>query len=63
VGFDSVSTYTGLFKKNVGVTPAAFKQQQNQRNSEISTNPLRFIPNCFAETHGWVKNSNFEEES
>ncbi|MBO9699071.1 MAG: helix-turn-helix transcriptional regulator [Sporocytophaga sp.] len=63
VGFDSVSTFTGLFKKNVGVTPAVFKQQQNLRNSEISTNPLRFIPNCFAETHGWVKNSNFEEES
>ncbi|WP_028978674.1 helix-turn-helix transcriptional regulator [Sporocytophaga myxococcoides] len=63
VGFDSVSTFTGLFKKIVGVTPAAFKQQQILRNSEISTNPLCFIPNCFAETHGWSKKSNFEEES
>jgi hypothetical protein len=27
----------------------------------MSKVPLKYIPNCFAEAKGWVKNSNFEE--
>jgi len=61
VGFDSVTSFTALFKKLVGPTPSAFQQQQKKRNTDIATSPLHFIPNCFAETHGWIKNSNFQE--
>jgi AraC-like DNA-binding protein len=61
VGFDSVTSFTGLFKKLVGYTPSAFQLQQQQRKAEIKQRPLHFIPNCFAETYGWVKNSNSEE--
>jgi AraC-like DNA-binding protein len=61
VGFDSVTSFTGLFKKLVGSTPSAFQQQQKNRSTDIATSPLHFIPNCFAETYGWIKNSNFQE--
>lgn len=61
VGFDSVTSFTGLFKKLVGCNPSAFQLLQQQRRENIAKTPLHFIPNCFAETHGWAKNSNFEE--
>jgi AraC-like DNA-binding protein len=55
VGFDSVTTFTGLFKKLVGSTPSAFQQQHQQRQTAMAAWPLQFIPNCYAETHGWDK--------
>ena len=61
VGFDSVSSFTGLFKRTVGLTPSAYQQQQSKRKADIATTPLNFIHNCFAEIKGWTKNSNFQE--
>ena len=61
VGFDSIGSFTGLFKRRVGITPAAFQQRRSQRNDEISQVPLKHIPNCFAEKKGWTKDSNFRE--
>ena len=49
VGFDSVSSFTGLFKRRVGLTPAAFQEQQVRRSRHIAASPLTHIPNCFAE--------------
>lgn len=61
VGFDSISSFSGLFKKLTGKTPAMYQQQQLKRQSDIREMPLKFIPNCFAEQKGWTKNSNFQE--
>lgn len=61
IGFDSVSSFTGLFKRAVGLTPSAYQQQQVKRNADIAMVPLKFIPHCFAEHKGWAKNSNFQE--
>jgi len=61
VGFDSISSFTALFKKMTGLTPCVFQLQQKARRSDIANRPLHFIPNCFAQTHGWTKNSNFQE--
>lgn len=63
VGFDSVSSFTGLFKKCVGKTPSVYQQQQLKRQLDILAKPLRYIPGCFAEARGWKQNSNFEEVS
>ena len=61
VGFDSVTSFAGLFKKLAGLSPSAFQEQQQKIKSEMTSYPLRFIPNCFIETHGLTKNSNIQE--
>ena len=54
VGFDSISSFTGLFKRRVGLTPAAYQTEEQKRQAEIAKIPLKHIPNCFAETRGWT---------
>jgi len=61
VGFGSISSFTGLFKKAVGLTPSAWQLQQQKIKEATLASPLNFIPNCFAEKKGWTKKSNFEE--
>lgn len=53
VGFDSISSFTGLFRRRVGVTPAAFQRDELQKKAEIDARPIKFVPNCFVEKHGW----------
>lgn len=61
VGFDSISSFTGLFKRRVGITPAAYQTGQLRRKDEVANRPLVHIPGCFAEKKGWRENSNFGE--
>ncbi len=48
VGFDSLGSFTSLFKRLAGVTPSEYQRRQLERKAEISKEPLRFIPGCFA---------------
>lgn len=59
VGFESATSFTAVFRKLTGQTPSAFRASAKLKQSMIRQNPLQAVPNCFAETHGWVKNSNF----
>ena len=61
VGFESVSSFTALFKRTTGLTPSAFQLQQQLLRLEISRMPLKFIPGCFANPKN--RKSNFEEAS
>lgn len=61
VGFDSISSFTGLFKRIVATTPSSYQKLQLQRMEEIRKMPLKFIPHCFAENYGWTKKGNFQE--
>lgn len=63
VGFESMSSFSGLFKRLVGVSPSAYLLQQQIIKAHIAKAPLKFIPGCFAENRGWKENSNFEEAS
>ena len=47
VGFDSLGSFTSLFKRRAGVTPSEYQRRQLERKDEISKEPLRFIPGCF----------------
>lgn len=49
VGFESVSSFTGLFRSRTSVNPSVYRQEQLQRQQEIAEAPLKFVPNCFAE--------------
>lgn len=53
VGFDSISSFTGLFRRRVGLTPAAFQKDVQATRDEIAERPLKFVPNCFVEKRGW----------
>ncbi len=57
VGFDSIGSFTTLFKKVTGITPSVYQAQQKVIHDEIAVMPLKFIPNCFAEKYGWTSDS------
>jgi len=61
VGFESVGSFSSLFKRIAGVTPSAYLLRQQQIKAQILKAPLDFIPGCFAEKKGWKEKSNFEE--
>lgn len=61
VGFESITSFTGLFKKLTHQSPSVFQAAHFKRADEIRKEPLQFIPNCFAEQKGWTKKSNFQE--
>jgi AraC-like DNA-binding protein len=61
VGFDSPTSFTGLFKRIAGTTPSAYQRQQARRTADIDRRPLWYIPNCFADKIAGPKNSNFQE--
>ena len=55
VGFQSLSSFSGLFKRIVGLTPSAYLAQQLQIKAQILKTPLKFVPGCFADKNGWTK--------
>ncbi len=61
VGFESLSSFSGLFKRIVGITPSTYLQQQQKLKSLMLHTPLKFIPGCHAQKNGWMKKSNFQE--
>lgn len=54
VGFDSVSSFSGLFKRIVGQSPSAYLAAHQQKKIQITLTPLAFVPGCFAFQHGWT---------
>jgi AraC-like DNA-binding protein len=61
VGFDSLTSFAGLFKKVNGITASEYQRLYKYRQERIKNKPLTFIPNCFAQQNGWTENSNFQE--
>jgi AraC-like DNA-binding protein len=55
IGFDSPTSFTAVFKKVVGKTPSVFQNDQKAKQQAINANPLSAVPNCFAESHGYIK--------
>jgi AraC-like DNA-binding protein len=55
IGFDSPTSFSGMFKRIAGKTPSAFQKEQETKRIAIEMNPFLYIPNCFAESHGWKK--------
>ncbi|MEO8210720.1 MAG: AraC family transcriptional regulator [bacterium] len=51
IGFESVSSFTDLFKRHVGMTPYSYRLQQQKRKAEIIKTPIKFVPGCFARSN------------
>jgi len=54
VGFESLSSFSGLFKRMAGLSPSAYFAQQQNLQQQMKKSPLSFIPACFAEKNGWL---------
>jgi AraC-like DNA-binding protein len=61
VGFESIGSFSSLFKRHRGLSPSAFSVSERLRRDRLSINPLSGVPACFANSHGWTKHSNSEE--
>lgn len=61
VGFESVTSFSGLFAKTGGQPPSEFSANYRKKKQQIMQNPRGYIPRCYGEQHGWFENSNFEE--
>jgi AraC-like DNA-binding protein len=55
VGFESLSSFSGLFKRVVGITPSTYLIRQQTIKAQMVKSPLTFVPGCFAEKKGWLK--------
>lgn len=55
VGFDSISSFTGLFKRRTGLTPRQYQIDRLNFKEAVAAKPLHHIPGCFAEKKGWKK--------
>lgn len=54
VGFDSISSFTGLFKRRTGMTPRQFQVTRLEFRESVIATPVKHIPSCFAEKAGWT---------
>ncbi len=59
VGFDSISSFSALFKRLSGLAPSVYQQRELKRQAEMLSAPQKFIPNCFAEQNGWLQKAQF----
>jgi len=59
LGFDSLSSFSSLFKKKMGLSPQNYQRIELERNKAMLQKPLQFIPNCFAEMKGWTQKPQF----
>ncbi|OQP57703.1 AraC family transcriptional regulator [Niastella vici] len=59
VGFESLSSFSGLFKRIAGTTPSGYLARQQKLRTQRAESPLAFIPGCFAEKNGWLKKTQF----
>jgi AraC-like DNA-binding protein len=61
VGFDSLGSFTRLFKRRAGLTPSEYRRGRLERKRRMLETPLSFVPGCFAEQMSRMQNSNFRE--
>jgi AraC-like DNA-binding protein len=49
VGFESLGSFSSLFKKEIGSAPTYFRNMAWLKKQESLRHPVKFIPHCFVE--------------
>jgi AraC-like DNA-binding protein len=60
VGFESLSSFSGLFKRLVGLSPSDYLIQQRKLKALVMESPLKYVPGCFTEKKPWLKEEEIE---
>ena len=50
VGFESIGSFSILFKKEIGYAPQYYRNQAWLKKQQALAQPRKFIPHCFIET-------------
>jgi AraC-like DNA-binding protein len=55
VGFESIGTFSALFKKEIGFPPTYYRNMAWLKKQEALQQPRKFIPGCFIDSYGLDK--------
>lgn len=61
IGFNSVSTFKALFKRETNFTPSDYKRYQLDFKSSMKNNPTAHIPNCLIKISSIRKKGNIQD--
>lgn len=51
VGFESIGSFSTLFKKEIGYAPTYFRNMAWLKKKQAEQQPKKFIPHCFIESY------------
>ena len=55
VGFESLGSFSALFKKEIGFAPTHYRNMAWLKKQEQKKQPKKFIPHCFIESYALDK--------
>ncbi|MEP6701335.1 MAG: helix-turn-helix transcriptional regulator, partial [Bacteroidota bacterium] len=55
VGFESIGSFSVLFKKEIGFAPQYFRNMAYKKKMEQSAHPKKAIPHCFIQSYNLDK--------
>ena len=58
VGFESIGSFSILFKKEIGFAPQYYRNMAWLKKQQAKQHPKRFIPHCFIESFHLDKSNN-----
>ena len=51
VGFESIGSFSTLFKKEIGLAPTFYRNMAWLKKQQAKEQPKKFIPHCFIESY------------